>query len=361
MTPDDVLIGIKPSKALATTARSNTASGNVINVNLKTHRLEIFVITKKTQWLACVLSLLFIGGIVRADDGVTFRYKPTSKEKPRYQTTLSMEQTQTIGEQKIIATMKQTSINKWSLEKTDSKGDFHFRTETQQLKVKLKIDPVGEYQFDSTADEQERGSVLSEALGSIYDRLATAAVTVTTSPLGEVKAVSGHKELLSDLLKDNPLGVQFAGGASDDAAKLNFSERFIIFSDKPVKPGDSWETEFNALLEGIGHAKGKRIYNYVGPDKVGEVATEKFTVTLELSIDIDIKANGAEVKGSLSASDSTGTIHFDPELGRVVSMKTGYTFGGDINVTANGMSRAINTSQTQNVERILLGEMPKIP
>ena len=317
--------------------------------------------TKKTQWLACALSLLFIGGIARADDGVTFRYKPTQNEKPRYQTTLSMEQTQTIGEQKIVTTMKQTSIAIWSLEKTDNKGDFHFRTETQQLKVELKIDPVGEYQFDSMADEQERGSVLSEALGSIYDRLATAALSVTVSPLGEVKTVGGYKELLGDLLKDNPLGVQFAGGASDDAAKLNFSERFIVFSDQPVKPGDSWETEFNADLQGIGHAKGKRIYKYIGPDKVGEVATEKFTVTLELLIDIDIKANGAEVNGTLSAADSSGTIQFDPELGRVVSIKTGYTFGGEIKVLANGISREIKTSQTQNVERSLLGEMPKKP
>ena len=315
--------------------------------------------TKKIQWLACSLSVLFVGGIVRADDDVTFRYKPTADVKPIYQTTKTMEQTQTIAGQKIITTMKQSRINQWTLEKTDNKGNFHFLTETQQLKVKLKIDPVGEYEFDSTADEQERGSVLSEALGPIYDRLANASLTVTLSPLGEVKTVGGHQKLLGDLLKDNPLGAQLAGGGSEDAAKLSFSEGFIVFSNKPVKPGDSWETEFNIELQGIGMAKGKRIYQYIGPDKVGEVVTAKFTMTLELSIDIDIKANGAEITGSLAANNSSGTVQFDPELGRVVSMKASYTFGGDITVLANGVSQAISTSQTQTVERILLDKLPK--
>lgn len=314
--------------------------------------------TRNTLWLGCALSVLSIGGILRADDDITFRYKAPEEGKQFYQTTQIMEQTHTIGDEKTVTTMKQTSISQWTLEKTNKKGDFQYRAETQQLKVNLKIVPGGEYQFDSTADEQESGSVLSEALNPIYDRLATAGLIVTISPRGEVKSVGGHMQLVAGLLKDNPRGAQFAGGG-DNAAKLNFSERFIVFNDKPVKPGDSWETEFDVELQGLGKAKGRRIFKYVGPDKVGEVATAKFTVTLELSIDVDIKINGATVKGSLSTNNSTGTVQFDPQLGRVVWMKTSYTFAGEINVLANNVKRAISTSQTQTVERILLDKLPE--
>lgn len=325
---------------------------------------------KTLQLLACAWSVLFFGGILHAaDDGITFRYKPPGDAKQIYRTTKTMEQTHTVGETKTEkTTMTQTSVSQWTLERTDNKGDFHLLVETQQLEVDLTFnsligtDPtIRTYKFDSNADEQERGNVLSEALGPIYDRLATARLTVTMSPRGEIKTIGGHQELLGDLLKDNPLAAQVAGGGSENAARLNFAERFIVLSDKPVKPGDSWESEFNVDLKEVGMATGKRIFKYVGPDKVGEVITEKFTMTLVLSINIDIKANGAEIKGMLSAKDTSGTVQFDPELGRVVSMKSSYTFGGDINVSANGVSQVISTSQTQTVERILLDESLEKP
>lgn len=315
--------------------------------------------SKSLQIVGPLVLLLLTGGMVRAQEEMTFRYKPAQKEKPLYKTTVSMEQTQSIGDQKIKTTMTQTSVNRWTFEKTDKQGNLQYRTETQQMQVKLKIDPVGEYEFDSKAGELEGGSVLSEALNPIYDRLATAALTVTISPKGEVTAVSGHKELIGELLKDNPFAAQIAGGATDDAAKINIADQFISFGDKPVKPGDSWESEFEVDMQGIGKSKGKRIYTYVGPDKVGETATAKFTGKLELSIDIDINANGSKINGSLSVNDSDGTIQFDPEKGRVVSMNSKYTIGGDYSIMTNNVNQNISSTQTQTVKRMLLEKLPE--
>ena len=315
---------------------------------------------KSIYWLGCAATVLLMGGILSADEGVSFRYKPSEKEKILYQTTMTVAQTQTIGEQKIKTTMKQTSVDSWVYEKSDKQGNFQFRTETQQLKVKLKIDPVGEYQFDSKATEQDGGTVLSEALNPIYDRLATAALTVSISPRGKVTAVSGQKELVEDLLKDNPFAAQLAGGANDEAAKLKVAELFISFGDKPVKPGDTWETEFEVDMQGIGKSKGKRIYTYVGPDKVGDVATAKFTVTMDLSLDIDIKANGTQIKGQLAIDKSEGTIQFDAKKGRLISMKRSYTIGGDYTISAaNGASQAVDSTQTLTVERTLIEKPSK--
>lgn len=316
--------------------------------------------SKTLRCLCFGLPLLFLAaGADAADEAVTFRHKMAENETVIYRTKTSMKQSQTVGENKIETTMTQTKIDSWAFDEIDKQGNIHAKTETKQLKVKFEIDPVGEYTFDSTAAERETGSVLSESLNPVFDRLSTARLDVTFSPRGQVLQVRGYKDMFGDLLKDNPLGARFAGGGSDESAKLSMADQFIIFSDKPVQPGDSWEVETETEIPGIGKIKGKRVFNYEGPDKVGELETAKFTVNHEYSIDIDIEANGSEITGSMSTSNASGTVQFDPERGRVVSNNSSYTLAGDISVAVNGMTQTVNTSQTHSVELQLLEKLPE--
>src|SRR3990170_4414408 len=102
--------------------------------------------------------------------------------------------------------------------------------------------------------------------------MSGSAVELVVTPLGEVKEVKGFAELFADLLKDNPIAVQFVGGGSNEAAK----------------PGDFWEVPFEIDLPKLGKFKGKRVYRYEGPDKVGDRTTAKIDVATELAGDLDI-------------------------------------------------------------------------
>ena len=164
---------------------------------------------------------------------------------------------------------------------------------------------------------------------------------------------------MDDVLKDNPIGQQFASGATEEGVKLEFRQTYIQFPEKPVKPGDKWEVPFEMKLPKVGTFKGKYIYEYEGNDKVGRRKTARISVTTELSIEIDIDMSGSKVTGKLSVSESSGTIHFDPEKGQIVSNKYKMTFAGNLNVDVNGMNVPIEQSETHTVTTELLEKIPE--
>jgi hypothetical protein len=184
-------------------------------------------------------------------------------------------------------------------------------------------------------------------------------VTVTHSPRGEIVAVKGLQELLAQALKDNPLAAQFAAGNTDEGLKLAMAELFVVFSENAVKPGETWDVEYEVPLPKIGTVKGKKTYKYVGPDKVGERATVKLEVTQSLSVDIDITMGEAKVTGNVSTSQSSGTVQFDPEAGQIVAKKTSHSFSGNLTVVAGGKTIPVQSEQTQEVTVELLDKLPE--
>src|SRR5262249_44713709 len=157
----------------------------------------------------------------------------------------------------------------------------HFTEKAEWLKVKADFGPGGSYAFDSKSNERDKSSQIGAALTPVFERMSGAAIHVVMTPEGEVKEVKGFTDLFRDLVENNALAAQFVGGGTDAAAKQNIQEQVPQFSEKPLKPGDSWEVPAELDLPKIGKVKGKRTYRYIGPDKVGERATVKIEVSGE--------------------------------------------------------------------------------
>ena len=84
---------------------------------------------------------------------------------------------------------------------------------------------------------------------------------------------------------------------------LALSER-IIFTDKPVKPGDSWTTEVDNP-----QVKGKKVKiktTFVGSDKVGDVAAWK--VKQELEADTEVVDNKLKSETTALLDSATGYL-----------------------------------------------------
>ena len=116
---------------------------------------------------------------------------------------------------------------------------------------------------------------------------------------------------------------------------------------------------FELEMPKLGKATGKRIYTYNGPGKVGNRKTLKITTNLELSFDLNANIGGAKVTGTLSITESSGTIHLDTKKGNVVSLNSAYSLSGDLNVSVNGMDIPVGTAQTQRISMELLKKLPK--
>lgn len=314
---------------------------------------------KRSLVHAAAVVAVIVTGVVRAEDEPVLLRHRIEKDQPLiYRTSTSTEQVQTVMDRKLTTTIDQTDVSLRTLEKIDDDGNVRVRSENKRLKVTVKS-VGGDFKFDSSAAEREKGNELSAALNPLYERMSGSVLTLVVTPRGEVKDVEGLDMLLADLLKDNPLAAQFAGGGDKKAGKLSQQEAIDQFPEGPVKTGDQWEIPYEMELPKLGKATGKRVYTVEGADKVGERETIRLGVTLEMTFDVDLETNGAKITGRLSVSESAGTVQFDPKMGQTVSKKAKYTIGGALSVNVAGQVIPVQSDQTQKVSVELLDKLPE--
>jgi len=310
--------------------------------------------------LAVLIGLLSLIGPARADEPILLQYKLTRGNALIYKTGLEIKQSQTVNSMKFESTVTQDVVVSRTVDEIGEDGKATLKTKAERRKVKIDGGPAGNYEFDSKSTERDNSSTIGAAATPLFERLTGSEYQVEVNPRGQVVDVKGYAELIADVIKDNPLGAQFAGGnGGNAAAKLTEQESFIILSDKPVKPGDQWESPFELDLPGMGKAKGKVTYVYEGNDKVGERQTARIGVTTDLTFELSLEAGGAKVTGTISTSKSSGTAQFDPESGRVLSSKRSLSTTGQLTVEAGGKTFTVDTQQDQTTASELLDKLPE--
>ena len=303
-----------------------------------------------------VCSLVSIAA--QADDGVTLRYKRAKGDR-----TFSIEKTLTKQTQNVMGmtfdnSVDTEAISSSTVDDIDDKGNFHLSERTERIKVKADLGLGGKFEFDSTSSERDKSSEVGAALTPVFERMSGAVIQVVMTPQGEVKEVKGFTDLFRDLIEKNPLVAQFTGGGTDEAAKLAAQERLPKF-DKPLKIGESWETPINTELPNIGKIAGKKVYRYVGPDKVGDRSAAKIELTGDLSVDVNVDQGGVKVTGTIRSTSYTGTILFDVDAGKILSQESTQVMGGDLNVSAGGMNIPVRQEQTVKGTMKRLEKLPE--
>jgi hypothetical protein len=305
------------------------------------------------------LAAVCLACTAQAQEPILLRYKLQKGDKAYFRSTSELKQTQSVMGNKLDNTSTQEDFSSRLVEDVNADGVAQLAIKTERLKAKSNFAQLGEVSFDSTSTERDKGSTLGAAVTPIYERLVGSQIQVFLRPTGEIKEVKGYTELLADLIKENPLRSQFAAGGSNQGGKMMLQGTYVIFSDKPVKPGDRWEIPQEIELEGLGKMKSKDTYTYVGPAQVGDRKTVQIAIATEASFELNITQGDAKVTGSLTSNNSSGTAHFDPEAGCLVSLKNSYTFSGQLNVAVNGMNIPIQTDQTHTITIERLEKLPE--
>ncbi len=308
--------------------------------------------------LALCLGLFAVAGPVFADEPVLLRFKFAKGDKLLFKNDQETKQTQNILNMKLETTSTQEVITSRLVDDIDSTGKATLKTKAERRKIKVDS-AQGKYEFDSKSTERDTTSAIGGAVTPIFERLTGSEYEVFVTPRGEVTEVKGYAELIADLLKDNPLGNQFTGGGGGNpGAKIAEQESLIALSEKPVKPGDQWETPFDIDLAGVGKIHGKVTYVYEANDKVGDLKTVRIGITSEVTVDLKVEAGGAKVTGSISTTSSTGTAQFDPVAGRLISARRSITMGGQLSVEAGGMIIPVDNQQEQTSTTTMLEKLP---
>jgi hypothetical protein len=304
-----------------------------------------------------VLAILAAG--LGADEPITLRYKAKPGDQLVYRNRNSTDQVQKIGEVKLENKLSQEDQSRRTYAEPTQEGTLQYTVKTERLKVQHKLGPLGDYKFDSEVAERETGSMLGDALTPLYERLCGGELQITLTPRGDVKQVKGYTEMVGELLKNNPIASQFAAGGSDNAAVAGVQQHTLRFREDPVSPGDMWEHPIEVELPGLGTGKGKAIYTFTGMKEVDGRKIAEISLNQSLSFDISLETMGAKVTGTISTGNFAGKAEFDPEAGRLLSMKIEQTLSGRLSVDVAGKTINIDQEQTQTDTVELVPAEPK--
>ncbi len=318
--------------------------------------------TSRVLRITAVVAIVgLVGGWLsraHADEPLLLKYKAIKGDKLIYKTTMDLKQLQSIMGTKIENTIKQeTIVSRVVVDATDD-GNVTLKVKTDRRKMNAEFGAQGKFDFDSKSSERDTGSAIGASVTPLLERLTGSEYELRMSPRGQITDVKGYAELLGDLLKDNLLAQQF-GAADNKSAAIEEQRGFLILSEKPVAPGDQWEVPLDVELTNVGKIKGKQTYTFEGVDKVGDRKTVRVRVDSDFALELKIDQPGAKVTGTLSTSSSSGTAQFDPEAGRVVSIKQKSTLSGRLMVEAGGMMIPIDNEQEQSDTLELLDKLPE--
>lgn len=304
------------------------------------------------------------GGIVpvRADEAVLLKYKVARGDTLHFKNTQAMKQAQSLTVNGMTIkqdnSLKQEAILTRVADEVGSDGKVTFRLKAERRKMNAEFGALGKFEFDSKSTDRDTGSTIGASLTPLLERLTGSEYQVIVNPQGKVGEVKGYAELIAELLKDNPLAGQFGGG-DNAAAVMSEQDAFVILSDKPVNVGDQWEVPIEMDVPKLGKVKGKTTYKYEGPDTVGNRKTVRIAICGEMMMELKLDQGAAKVSGTLTASNSSGTVQFDPVAGRVVSIKRSVSFGGMLSVDAGGMTIPVDNQQEQTNTFELLEKLPE--
>lgn len=315
-----------------------------------------------TRFSQCAFFFILMAGLVtpvQAEEPTLLKYK--LEKGSQFITRVKMENktSQTINGMESVVEITQTSFDIRVIDDVDADGTAKIKTKTERLKQNTKLPPLGDYEFDSQKTERDKSSMLGAALTPLYERLVGSELQFEVTPRGTVKSLTGYSQLVGDLVKANPLTSQFAGGGTDGAAKLGVQGQWVVFPDKPVKPGEKWENPFETEMAGLGIIKGKETVTFLALENRNGHSIAKLSVSNDTSFDLNIEMNGAKVTGKVSTSNSQGTAEFDLTAGRLVSQKGTLTLTGPLTVAVNGATFPIQLTQTIASEQTLLDKLPE--
>jgi len=127
-------------------------------------------------------------------------------------------------------------------------GTATLRQSVEAIKMEI-ASPMMTISFDSAAPEAAPGTP-SAMFKDLFSQMIGQPFTMTMAPTGEVKKVEGVSQLADKMFKSVAPDPSMAGildsmkaNMNDDAMRTMFAQSFAQLPDRPVKIGDSWDSQ----------------------------------------------------------------------------------------------------------------------
>jgi hypothetical protein len=208
------------------------------------------------------LGLLSGSSVSALRQDVTLRYRWTKGETMRYR--IVQQNTTTIsglpgGMGDMAIDQSTTQTIRWVAEEVSTDGTTTLRQFFESVKMEMNS-PMFAMSYDS-AKPDAGDNPMNTMLKGVLTPLVGESFTIVMAPTGEVQKVEGLSKLTEKMFQSLPQDPAAAGildglkaNLSDDSMRSTFMQTFAQFPNKPLKSGDSWNTQVsvgNPMLGGL--------------------------------------------------------------------------------------------------------------
>jgi hypothetical protein len=304
------------------------------------------------RWLVALAVFAASAVPALAQDTVELKWK---FDKPFYQTmTTETKQSMKVMGMDITQNQEQTFIFSWTPKELDANKNQVLVQKIEGVKMKIEIGG-NTINYDSTK-ETPGGNPLAE----FFKALVGSEFKITISPDMKVVKIEGREEFVKKLIQANqqmePLLKQIL---SEDALKEMADPAFAAVPGKAVKKGDTWTKDSKLNMGPIGSYDTQYTYTYEGNE--GKLAKIKVQTNLKYQPPSAASAGVLPfqiTQADLKSKNSSGTILFNPEAGRLESSEMNLQLEGKLTIAISGSTTDVELNQTQKTTVKTTAENP---
>ncbi len=289
---------------------------------------------KRTLFPALTLALL-IAPLASAQIII----KPRVEAPGSFETNLlfKVKQTLSIMGQDIDTASVRKVTAKTDVSKPDSAGNVTYSSKYSAFENKLTLPGGVEIEFDSNGENTPQGTQLDFML-PLLTALSKSTTTMVYDKNGDVMKMEVKAEGLDTL--DAQAKAMLGGELDSDALTEKAQNALDDFHDKPVKVGDSWESETTLDLGQGAVFELTSTQKYVGTvQQDGKTLHQVEIKYTEVDFEQPAATPGAPAvtESDLEIITGTSTLLFDAEKGRMVTSKINLEVSGEITLTIANM------------------------
>jgi Family of unknown function (DUF6263) len=257
---------------------------------------------------------------------VTLRYRWTKGEAMRYR--IAQQNTTTIsglpgGMGDMAIDQSTTQTIRLTAEDVSADGTATLREVFESVKMEMNS-PMFAMSFDS-AKPDAGDNPMNAMLKGIMLPMIGESFTIVMAPTGEVQKVEGLSKLAEKMFQSVPQEPAVAGildgmkaNLSDDGMRGTFTQTFAQFPNKPLKSGDTWNTQIsvgNPMLGGLITSTTSTLKSLEGEGS-NRVATIVTTSTIKQDSSKPAQTNPMGLTTQMGNGVGDGEQIFDAGTGR---------------------------------------------
>jgi hypothetical protein len=254
-----------------------------------------------------------------------------------------------------------TQAMRWVVEDVAADGTTTLRQVFESVKMEMNS-PMFAMSFDS-AKPDAGDNPMSAMLKGVLTPMIGESFTFVMAPTGEVQKVEGLSKLTEKMFQSLPQDPAAAGildglkaNLSDDAMRSTFMQTFAQFPNKPLKLGDTWNTQVsvgNPMLGGLITSTTSTLKSVEGEGS-NRIATIVTTSAIKQDPSKPAQANPMGLSMQMGTGAGDGEQVFDAGTGRFRRSTTHVTIpmsmsGTGPDGTALNMKTSVKTTTTVEI------------